>query len=255
VASAGEALKLAVRAGEILLASGAEIQRVQETVIRILESYGVRDYHVYILANGILASAEDDEFHVLRHIPEQHIDFRRIDRVNTVSRSIARAGGGDLAQWYRELAECAAIDPYPWWLLLLAGGGGGATFCYLLGGSPADSVSALLAALVMQAFLLAGDRLRLNQYIKTILAAGIGSLFCQIFFLCGVGSSSHAAITGVIIPLVPGVAFTTAIRDFFVRDYLSGTIHIVDAVLTAASIAVGVGCLLYLWNMLPWGTL
>lgn len=42
-------------------------------------------------------------------------------------------------------------------------------------------------------------------------------------------------------PLVPGIALTTSIRDFFNGDYLSGAIHMIDAVLTAFCIAAGVG--------------
>lgn len=44
-------------------------------------------------------------------------------------------------------------------------------------------------------------------------------------------------------PLVPGIALTTSIRDFFNGDYLSGAIHMIDAILTAFSIAVGVALL------------
>jgi uncharacterized membrane protein YjjP (DUF1212 family) len=55
---------------------------------------------------------------------------------------------------------------------------------------------------------------------------------------------------GAIICLVPGVAFTTSVRDFFNGDYLSGTIHMVDALLVATSIAVGVGVVVASWNLI-----
>lgn len=43
-------------------------------------------------------------------------------------------------------------------------------------------------------------------------------------------------------PLVPGIALTTSIRDFYNGDYLSGTIHLIDALLTALCIAVALHC-------------
>ena len=46
-------------------------------------------------------------------------------------------------------------------------------------------------------------------------------------------------VIGAIMPLVPGIALTTSIRDFY-GDYLSGTIHLIDALLTALCIAVGI---------------
>ena len=42
----------------------------------------------------------------------------------------------------------------------------------------------------------------------------------------------------------PGIAFTMGIRDFVQGDYLSGTIRMIDALLIAASIAIGTGLVL-----------
>ena len=56
-------------------------------------------------------------------------------------------------------------------------------------------------------------------------------------------------IIGAIMPLVPGIAFTTSIRDFYNGDYLSGTIHLIDALLTAICIAVGACLPLVLSNI------
>ena len=62
-------------------------------------------------------------------------------------------------------------------------------------------------------------------------------------------------VIGDIMPLVPGIALTTSIRDFFNGDYLSGTIHMIDAVLTAFSIAVGVGTIITLYQLFTGGAL
>ena len=52
-------LDLCVDAGETLLANGAEIYRVQQTMEIIARSYGARSFHVYVLTNGLFASMED----------------------------------------------------------------------------------------------------------------------------------------------------------------------------------------------------
>ena len=48
-------------------------------------------------------------------------------------------------------------------------------------------------------------------------------------------------IISAIMPLVPGVAITNAIRDTLQGDYLSGGARVLEAFLKAASIALGVG--------------
>ena len=62
-------------------------------------------------------------------------------------------------------------------------------------------------------------------------------------------SASHAII-GALMILTPGIAFTMGIRDFVHGDYLSGTILMIDALLIAASIAIGTGLVLSLYAFL-----
>ena len=62
-------------------------------------------------------------------------------------------------------------------------------------------------------------------------------------------------VIGDIMPLVPGIALTTSIRDFFNGDYLSGAIHMLDAILTAFTIAVGVGAVITIYRLISGGTL
>ena len=48
-------------------------------------------------------------------------------------------------------------------------------------------------------------------------------------------------IISSIMPLVPGVAITNAVRDTLQGDYLSGMARILEVFLKAAAIALGVG--------------
>ena len=50
-------LTLSVEIGDAMLRNGAEIYRVEDSLIHILESYDVENIDVYVLSNGIFASA------------------------------------------------------------------------------------------------------------------------------------------------------------------------------------------------------
>ena len=54
---------------------------------------------------------------------------------------------------------------------------------------------------------------------------------------------------------MPGVALTTGIRDLFSGDYLSGSIRMIDALLTGMCIAIGVGGAIKVFHLLWGGTL
>jgi len=67
-----EILSLAVETGDALLRNGAEVYRVEDTVMHILKAYEIEEYDVYVLSNGIFASAnenKDDACSMIRHVP------------------------------------------------------------------------------------------------------------------------------------------------------------------------------------------
>ncbi len=51
-------------------------------------------------------------------------------------------------------------------------------------------------------------------------------------------------IIGSIMPLVPGVAITNALRDSISGDFVSGMSKLSEAVIIAVAIAIGVGAIL-----------
>ena len=63
------------------------------------------------------------------------------------------------------------------------------------------------------------------------------------------GFDHGCAITGAIMPLVPGVAITNAVRDTISGDLISGSARLIEAFLTAVAIAVGVGFVMTLFMM------
>jgi len=63
----------------------------------------------------------------------------------------------------------------------------------------------------------------------------------------GLGNNINSIIIGTIMPLVPGISLTNAIRDILEGDFLSGSARILDAILIAVAIATGVGTVMNLW--------
>ena len=79
-------------AGETLLENGAEVFRVEQTMEIMAHSLGVRDFHVYVLTNGIFASASMGSTHnvsLIRHVPSVSIHLGRVEAINELSRELA----------------------------------------------------------------------------------------------------------------------------------------------------------------------
>lgn len=64
-------LEAAMKAGEILLQSGAEIFRIEETMIRISSYFGVESKEFFVLSNGIFVTGgkNSKEYAKVRHVP------------------------------------------------------------------------------------------------------------------------------------------------------------------------------------------
>jgi len=64
--------------------------------------------------------------------------------------------------------------------------------------------------------------------------------------IAAMGSHFDLIVVSSVMPMVPGVAITNAIRDTLHGDLISGVARTLDAFIVAASIAAGVGIVLSL---------
>ena len=67
------------------------------------------------------------------------------------------------------------------------------------------------------------------------------------------GSNTDIVIISAIMPLLPGVIFTTAVRDTLNGDYSSGAARMLEAIVTALAVAAGVGASMALFHQLAGG--
>lgn len=252
-------LDLCVDAGETLLANGAEIYRVQQTMELIAKSYGADSFHAYVLTNGLFASMEEDgrlQSAAVRNAPRVEMNLGRISAVNALSREIV-AGRVPLEQAFERLRTIRAMQGMPGWMMVLASMLSASTFCYLFGGSFTDAFAALVPGCAVGLFtrLLSRTKTPVNKLVSNMLSASVVALTSfaavQIWTLTGTACSLDHVIIGGIIPLLPGVALTNGIRDVANSDYLSGMIRAIDALLIGAGIALGVGVVLKGLALIP----
>ena len=85
MADTKDILTLAVEVGDQMLRNGGEIYRIEDTVIHILEAFEIEDFDVYVLSNGIFASANEtreDSCSIVRHVPLGSVNLAKICTLN-----------------------------------------------------------------------------------------------------------------------------------------------------------------------------
>ena len=273
------ALELVTRIGEVLLKNGGEIFRVQQTMQLVAKAYGIPGFQVYVLANGLFVSMQEEgrtitrpvesgdaagQEHLIgqehlasqahlasqvRYVPLSSVHLGRVAAVNNLSREIV-AQKYTVEEASRKIEQ---IDKLPFtsnaMQTLMSGLGAGA-FCILFGGSLLDSAAAFLSGLVLWIFVLFLTARGANKIMVNILASALVTAMGVLFFhLFSFGDSMDMIVIGSIVPLLPGVPLTNSIRDYLNGDYLSGTIRMIDAVLVACCIALGVGIVLRVFQL------
>ena len=75
--------------GQAMLANGGEVFRAQDTMEIMARSFGIVDFHVYVLTNGIFASAQNGTVSAVRHVPVVSTNLGHVEAINAISRRVA----------------------------------------------------------------------------------------------------------------------------------------------------------------------
>lgn len=245
-------LILAVRAGEIMLKSGAEIYRVEDTITRICKACKIPYVEVFVMPTGIFVSLDGggDDSDMYTYIKRMHsgeTDLRKISEINHFSREFTTT---DLSveSGMKRLSEIDKMAPYPLVFRLLGAAIVVSGFSQLFGGGLVDFCFSFVIGGVSYLLSLILKRYSINFFIRGFcccaLAAFLGLLAASAVPLAHYG----IIISGSLMIFVPGVAITNSIRDFLSGDMVSGLARMAEALLIAISLATGTGVVLKLWE-------
>lgn len=226
-------MEVSLQAGHLLLENGAEISRVEETIERICRYYGVCSGNAFVLTNGIfvtVGSGKEPDFAKVEHIPVSGTHLDRVAAVNQLSREI-EAGRYTVKEAAERLEGIRNMPGKPKAMQVLASGCGSAAFCCLFGGSMWDSMAALMAGILLYIYVLYVSAPHLSKIVGNISGGALVTILCSAMHLAGIGQHLNYMVIGSIMPLIPGVPFTNAIREIADSDYISGSVRMMDALL------------------------
>lgn len=244
--------KTAMLAGEIMAGSGAETFRVEDTMIRILKISERKGVEVYVTTTGLMATLSDPDMEPItevKRINHRVSNLNRISEVNQISRDLCD----------RKISVEEALDKlmliqdqrtYSKLIIAFATIISTGGFAGLFGGSFLDCLIAAFNGLVI---VLIG-KLLVKQIGNSFMLDAAKSFSIAFFtMVCTIlfkNANYDIIIIGSIMPLVPGVAITNAIRDTLQGDYMSGTARAVEAFVVSVGITVGIGFGLGFFNLM-----
>ena len=226
--------------GEMMIKSGAEVNRVEDSLKRLGVSYGASKIDVYAVTGHIIISLIDTSGNAhtqLRRLESAaSTNFSRLEKLNDLSRAKC-SGKIDETQFEESFEALKNYNPNHLKLYIgsmLAAG----AFAVFFGGTVIDGIAAVIFAVLIYFMQSKFQRFCPNTIIFNLLTSFlVGICICytsEIFSF-----NADKVIIGDIMLLIPGIAFTNSIRNLLVGDTNTGVIRMVETILWAASLALG----------------
>lgn len=240
-------LRTVEMAAKIILENGGETYRVEETVERMCAPFGLEKIDVFALPTGILISLGDahNSHTSIKRIPVRTVNLDKVDQANVISRKVS-AGEMPLEDAYLALRQLLAPTPERRLRIALASGLTAGCFTVVFGGGIAAFLVASISGFLIRLLNASLERAEIPSFVYSLvgglLAALLGHGGAALF---GLGDTT-AIVSGTIMPMLPGLAITNAIRDTMRGDLVSGMARLGEALLVSVALAAGAGIALSL---------
>ena len=228
--------------GFLLLKSGAAIYRVEDSITRMCEGYGFTNVEVFAIPtyyNLSLTLKDGSLYNKSIRSRRNRVHLDRLHALNDLSRKISSQtiSEEEIKNKIEEIKNMNLNLPLIFLGYILAS----SMFCVFFGGSFKEMIisGVIGGGLYFLVYFL--ELLDINSIVRTLLGSMYLSTLAIVAYKMAYINNPANVIIGVLMCLVPGIAITNSLRDVISGDFVSGVSRLVEALLIAISIAVGVG--------------
>lgn len=235
-------LDTCLTAGKIMIESGSEMYRVEDTMRRIAANAGLSDARLFTTPTGLFIGLDKMDNVQIEQIEDRSINMEKVSRVNDLSRRFAEKKI-TLSELSAGLEEIDCNTPqFPLWLQTLGTGLVSGTLMVLFM-NDYDWLDLPFAAVIGMIGFLTYHFVKKYAHIRFIaemLASLVLATLAILLQKINPSFNADAIIIGGVMILVPGLALTNSLRDLFAGHLISGIGRGVEAILTAVAIGGGV---------------
>lgn len=226
--------------GRRYVATGAEAQRVEDSMRRICLAYGFKNVEIYAVTSLIVATIKSpDGSHYTQSIRVAGggTDLGRLEELNAQARYICE-NTPDVKQLTEEIQGYKKPKPKPVikciGYMLAAGG-----FSIFFGGSIIDGIVSALIAIAIYLMDYNFNLRNVNNVVYTFIASFVSGALAILITHFGFGDNTDKVMIGDIMLFIPGLLLVNSIKEMLNRDVVTGLYRFVEAVFVAVAIAGG----------------
>jgi len=227
--------------GEQMLISGAEVHRVEESISRICYAFGAARVDVFIITSSMVVTIHTNDgksYTQTRRVTSANTNYERLHRLNQLSRDICEKHLSE-QEIESKLNDAINCNKFPVWLEIVCYCMIAGAFTLFFGGNITEALISLVVGAVVRLGTFFFDKIISNnifcKFFSTVMATLLAFFAVEFGWIANV----DMVIIGNIMPLIPGIGLTNALRDLFTGDSIAGLLRTIEAVLTALAIAAG----------------
>ena len=242
-------LDIAGIAGLLILENGGETFRAEETSLRICYAGGYPESNVIAFPTGVFITLmRGDETYgtMVKSLNKRCIDLTKLNQANYLARAF-ESGTIDADSVLAELktmSRSAVKTEKKKLLIACVAGMATGLFTVLYGGIWFDCIIGFLCGFVTQLISSSFKRTDIYHFAISIIGGVVIALIAVTSVSIFKTGNIDLIIIGGIMPLLPGLAMTNAIRDTMMGDLVSGMARLGEVLLIAVSLAAGAGIVL-----------
>ncbi|MGH3386296.1 MAG: threonine/serine ThrE exporter family protein [Nocardioidaceae bacterium] len=237
-------IDLALRVGEVVLASGAGAADTTSMMLSVTSAAGLRNCEIDVTFTSLTLSFQSEpdtppETHT-RQVRYREIDYSRLTDVDHLVRQFA-AAEIDLDEARRQLGTIVTSGhPYPRWASTLGWGcmAGGAGI--LIGGDWIACVVAFCSAMIVDQLNRMISRRRIPSFYQQVLGGFLATVIAVGIDRVSPQTSASLIVAAAIIVLLAGIAIVGAVQDALTGFYVTASARSFEAILLTAGIIAGV---------------
>lgn len=231
--------------GYLLLRYGAEIYRVEESLTKMMQGLGYDDVEVFALPAYFTMSCtlkNKTPYCITKRSTQNRINLDKIYELNNLVRQISNQK--IKVETIQEEIIKIVDKPLNHHLILIGYVVSSAFFTLFFGGEAKDMLVAAISGFILYYAILIMENLSINSIVRTIVGSMILTSISMIVYKLSFIDTVEYSVIGTLMILTPGMAITNSLRDIISGDYESGIARMLEALLIAASIAIGVGIIM-----------
>lgn len=252
-----ELLEFSVELAVRLQKCGAETYRVEETITRLLEAYGI-EADASVIPNSITVGFRGPDgvnHNKIRRIKDCENVLDGVEKYSSLCRRLC-IERPDMDRAWQMLEETTrSVKRYGTAMFYVACITVSAAFAVFFKGTLLDAFCSAVCGLATGLCMKFMSNFHANQFFKTVVGGFVIGFVSHAFAHVGLCDNPDASSIGAIMLLVPGFLFTNSLRDIIYGDTMSGVNRLVQVLIIAVALVVGVGAAVnftsHIWGAVP----